>query len=285
MEGIKEAFNKVKDDINYLKSEIFNLNNNLLKTKENFSDICNVVSIINKKNSYLELENIQINEKIDNILNKLDVLLINTSIKKTNSDTILDKSLDNSTHISTGNGDVETNIYADKTIDLDIKTTKDEKCNISTGNRGVQTDRQTDRQTDIECKKGSYNHKKIEQNNFNNKLKVTSGSIDSAVEMLDSLDSIKREIRLKFKRLTEQEILVFSTIYQLEEEFGYSDYKSIAKKINLTESSIRDYIRRLINKGIPIIKNRINNKEIRLSISQNLRRIATLNTILELRDI
>jgi predicted transcriptional regulator len=103
--------------------------------------------------------------------------------------------------------------------------------------------------------------------------------------MLDSLDSLKKEIRLKFKRLTDQEILVFSTIYQLEEEIGEVDYKMVSQKLNLTESSIRDYVGRLIKKGIPVDKNKINNKTIHLSISKNLKKVASLPTILQLIDL
>ena len=130
--------------------------------------------------------------------------------------------------------------------------------------------RQTDRQTD-----------KIEENNY----KSRENSIDDAVEILNSLDNIKKEIRLKFKKLTNQELLIFSTIYQLDEERGYSDYQTLAKKLNLTESSIRDYVGRIIKKGISINKNKINNKNIQLSIPQNLKKIATLSTILQLRDL
>ena len=147
---------------------------------------------------------------------------------------------------------------------------KDQNMAISTGNQGVPTDRQTDRQTD---KYGQFSLKKQEN------------SIDDAVRILDSLDSIKKELRLKFKRLTDQEILVFSTLYQLEEENGFTDYKTIAQRLNLTESSIRDYVGRLIKKGIPVEKKRINNKNIQLTLSKNLKKIATLSTILQLRDL
>mgnify|MGYP001574838802 CR=1 FL=1 len=141
---------------------------------------------------------------------------------------------------------------------------------ISTGNEGVPTDRQTDRQTD----KYTQKQEKIKEN-----------SIENAVEILESLDNIRKEIRLKFKRLTEQEILVFSNIYQLEEEQGYSDYKTLSQRLKLTESSVRDYVRRLIDKGIPVDKTRINNKTIRLSISPQLKKIASLSTILKLRGL
>jgi DNA-binding MarR family transcriptional regulator len=141
-----------------------------------------------------------------------------------------------------------------------FKPLKDKIPYISIGNDGVPTDRQTDRQTD----------------------QHTENSIENALEILNSLDNYKKEIRLKFKRLTEQEMVVFSAIYQLEEEAGFSDYKVLSKKLNLTESSIRDYVGRLIKKGIPVEKRKINNKNIHLNISQNLKNIASLSTILQL---
>ena len=145
---------------------------------------------------------------------------------------------------------------------------------ISNGNDGVKTDRQIDRQTDksyfLEEKKGEL----MNQNSF----EEFSG-------LLDSLDELKKEIRLKFKRLTDQEMVVFSAIYQMGEEKGFSDYKSLSKRLSLTESSIRDYIRRLIFKGIPIEKKKLNNKEIQLFVSESLKKIASLSTILKLIDL
>lgn len=160
-----------------------------------------------------------------------------------------------------------------------IKPIKDQFLGISTGNQGVPTDKQTDKQTDEKEVKSSYNQEKpLEKQEEQN-------PIGNALEFLNSLDNLKKEIRLKFKRLTEQEMVVFSTLYQLSEENGYSDYKSISNKLGLTESSIRDYVGRLIKKGIPVEKNKINNKNIQLSISPNLKKIASLNTILQLREI
>jgi predicted transcriptional regulator len=104
--------------------------------------------------------------------------------------------------------------------------------------------------------------------------------------ILESLDTIKKGIRLKFKRLTTQEMLVFSTIYTLEEQkYTKITYKTIATQLNLSESSIRDYVNKLINKGIPIEKTKQNNKTIILKISQDLKNIATLTTIETLRTL
>ena len=182
-----------------------------------------------------------------------------------------------------------------------FKPLKTQNMPISTGNQGVPTDRQTDRHIDTRGKNPliSYgNHEiypkipqippKLAEKQQKSSQKTISNNIDSfenAREILDSLDNIKKEIRLKFKRLTEKETLVFSTLYQLDEEQGYSDYKAIADKLGLTESSIRDYIGRLIKKGIPVDKKKINNKTIQLSVSKNLKEIASLSTILKLRDI
>ena len=71
----------------------------------------------------------------------------------------------------------------------------------------------------------------------------------------------------------------------MTEESDYVDYKSISRKLNLTESSIRDYVGKLIKKGIPVEKTKINNKMIRLSISEKLKKIAPLPVIFQLREL
>ncbi len=147
---------------------------------------------------------------------------------------------------------------------------------ISTGNGGVPTDKQTDRQTDRQTDKTpkfSY-------------FKQNLSEFEKATEILDSLDNIKKEIRLKFKRLTPQEMQVFTELYSLEEQsIDEITYKLIANNLKLSESSIRDYLTKLIKKGIPILKIRQNNKKIVLKISPDLQKIATLSTILRLREI
>ncbi len=145
-----------------------------------------------------------------------------------------------------------------------LEALKGQNIPTSTGNEGVPTDKQTNRQTNQQTEKTYFGN---------------------ALEILDSLDNIKKEIRNKFKRITDQEFLVFSTIYQMTEETGYADYKSISQKLSLTESSIRDYVGRLVKKGIPVEKTKINNKMIQLSISEKLKKIAPLPVIFQLRQI
>ena len=229
MDPVKEAFDKVKQDIGFLKYELENLRKGVLETRERMIEVCEIIK--------------KMDEKIE-------------FVASTHKSKIQIQQTPSSTH------------------NLSLEALKPQNLLISTGNEGASTDRQTDRQTD----KHTQKKPKILENSFGN-------SFDNALEMLESLDNIKKEIRLQFKRLTEQEILIFSTIYQIEEEQGYANYKVLAERLNLTESSVRDYVGRLIKKGIPVEKKKVNNKQIRLFVSQKLKKIAPLSTILQLRDL
>lgn len=169
-----------------------------------------------------------------------------------------------STHSSTDRQTIQTGSTHSSTDNVDFKPQIPKNLGFSIRNRGVPTDRQTDQQTDRQTQNTSF---------------------ESAVDIMNSLDSVKKEIRLQFKRLTDQEMLVFSTIYQLEEEKDFVDYRTVSERLGLTESSIRDYVGRLIKKGIPVEKQKINNKNIHLRVSENLKKIASLPTIMQLRDI
>lgn len=157
---------------------------------------------------------------------------------------------------------------------------------VSIGNRGVPTDKPTDRQTNQQTQNRPFSVQNTAQIQYSKPITSPPNEFERANEILNSLDSIKKEIRLKFKRLTPQEMLVFSTIYALEEQ-NIEDitYKVLSQHLNLTESSIRDYINKLSQKGVPILKVRQNNKKITLKISPDLQKIASLATIMKLREI
>ena len=252
MEQIKDAFQKVKQDIGSIKEETDILKKGLIEAREKIIEMCALILQLNEKIDFLNEEKNKLQPIQQRVLSKETDYINNSTIKHENSTTPTD---------------IPAHDYA-------FKPLNNQNLTISIGNEGVPTDRQTDRQTDRHMNESSYNQ--------TNPIK---NSIEDASKILDSLDAIKKEIRLKFKRLTEQEFLVFSMIYQLEEDTGYTDYKVLSDKLKLTESSIRDYIGRLIKKGIPIDKKRINNKNIQLNISKNLKKIATLSTILQLRGL
>jgi biotin operon repressor len=147
---------------------------------------------------------------------------------------------------------------------------------ISTGNEGVPTNSQSNRPTNQQTHK------------LDNSLGflVNSDGLNDLHETIETLDNLKKELRILIKGLTPQEMMVFSTLYGLESQgFEEISYKTIASSLRLSESSIRDYINKLIIKGIPIKKIRQNNKKILLNISSDLKKVASLSTILRLREI
>jgi len=236
-DDIKEAFQRVKEDIELLNIGLLNLKEDIKAMRDEMVKICEILKYLTSETSKEPVSAYPTHRQI------------NLTLPPQNP-----------------------------TQNMILEPLKAQNKLFSTGNEGVPTDRQTDRQTD----NTSQNHL---ERPFFPKKEPSNNSIEDAAHILDSLDGLKKEIRLKFKQLTDQEILVFSTLYQIEEDSGPVNYKTLAEKLGLTESSIRDYIGRLLKKGIPVEKKKINNKQIKLSISQSLKKIASLSTILQLRDI
>lgn len=141
--------------------------------------------------------------------------------------------------------------------DLENYTLNQQDFHCSIGNEGVPTDSQ---QT---------------VNRQSNTLKRTS---DTA-KIISTLGNLKQDLKEKFKKLTQQEFLVFSVLYTLEEEVKNVTYKDLAQRTGLAESSIRDYISRLEHKGLPITKERINNRVVILRIPRELKEITSLSSL------
>jgi hypothetical protein len=263
MDNLKTAFDKVKIDIQNLNREI-----DFLKVS------------LNEINWKLECLNKKVEEK--KVKTEFSVKPFSYNL---NSDYFKDleqiKGFSYTTHPSTHRQEVPIETKGSSTHNYSFKPLKDQNMLISTGNEGVPTDKQTNQQTD------NSTHFSF---NFNDTGKVekkpnNADPIKDAADILDSLDSLKKEIRLKFKRLTDQELSVFTKLYELDEELGYTGYKTLASALNLSESSIRDYVGRLIGKGIPVDKLKVNNKSIQLRVSESLKKVATLPTILKLMNI
>jgi len=243
MDYVKDAFDKVKQDINFLRDGLDKLREELKENRELMIKICESVQEMSSQVDAITSQIKRTSKENPAMLpqmklTSLENLPAHQQIKSASAEDI-PAHLINFKHLNEGN------------------------LRISTGNRGVPADRQTNQQTD----------------------RQVENSIENAAEMIKSLDNLKKEIHKKFKKLTEQEWLVFSTIYQFDEEKGSSDYRVLAEKLNLTESSIRDYVSRLINKGIPVDKTKLNNKNIKLNVSKSLKQIASLSTIINLRDL
>ncbi len=91
------------------------------------------------------------------------------------------------------------------------------------------------------------------------------------------------DLMTKFQQLPRQELLVFLTLQHLEDELKHPiTYFNISKPLKLSEGCIRTYISNLIKKGFPILKNRINNRIIALTVDKNFK---NLNLKQKLEDI
>jgi len=248
---IKEAFTKAKQDILSLTAQIESLKREIQSLKEIIKTTPN-----NKTDRQTDNSTRSSTENpAQNTINK--------TIQQLNP-----ASSTSSTHIPAHN--------------LPLYASKSPISNISIGNDGVSTDRQTDRQTD-NTKRNKGTKVRLNKEIYFPEQRITK--LEKVTEVLNTLDNIKKELRLKLKKLTHQELAVFTTIYQLEEEGFIVDYLLLSKKLNLTESSIRDYVQRILKKGLPLEKVKENNKKILLSISLELKKIASLATILQLREL
>jgi len=252
-ENLKESFLRVKEDIFFLERSIEDIRSESLALREEISNLNTL--LLELISSLPSFQQFQLNQSTQN-----QTLRHITSTHPSSDQTHKSLSTDN----------------------MALYSLKNPNSDISTGNGGVSTDRQTDQQTDKLRLNRTFN----QDNPLDNSSKqLNNNTLDNASQILASLDSIKKELRQKIKRLTNQEMHVFSIIYQLEQQGVLVDYRLLASNLHLTESSIRDYIKRLTDKGIPLRKEKLNNKQILVSVSDDLKKIASLETILKLREI
>jgi len=279
-EIVRHSFDRVKQDISLLGQEISDLKIQIFQIKDILTNLESVLQKIKQESSEIKKNNTSKFQNSQPVTHPHQEIKqqsqFSSPIQLQNNPSNLN-TID-STHTSTHNSETSThpvNQTQNTTDKYRVEALKYPYINTSIRNEGVSTDRQTDNQTDRQT-----------PNYFENHSKPVNESLTEASDILESLDGLKREIRLKFKQMTHQEMLVFSTIYQLEEQGDTEiDYKKIAFKLSLSQSSIRDYVQRVINKGIPVLKTKVNNKKILLRIAPKLRKIASLDTISNLRDL
>jgi DNA repair exonuclease SbcCD ATPase subunit len=267
-EGLKEAFAKVKKDI-------FSIGDELSSIKTQMIDYKAHIELLSSAIDSLKIELLDIKSLIK---------MINIQSNKPSNPPFIPTDIPSDASFYPSNHTIPSN---NPTVPVEIRGSKSPILDISSGNEGVPTDRQTNQQTD------NLRYFSVDKDKISSPitlpepaLRPLKQQIQEASDILDSLDSIKKEIRLKFKQITQQEMLVFSTIYQLEEQFPEGiEYRQIASRLKLSESSIRDYVQKLISKGIPVDKIKLNNKKILLKISSKLRSIAPLEALIRLREL
>src|SRR3989344_1681182 len=192
MDIIKESFQRVKSDIDYLKVQLQHLTDEITQIKE-------LLSQSKETNPHPSNQLIQ-------QTNQHETPTLNlTEIKKKAPEALKSPK----TECSTGNEGVPTNKPTNKPT------------NQHTGNEGV------------EIKTNFIPTQKKKESPIYDEI----SHLAKVSEILASLDGLKKEVRIKFKRLTEQEMAVFTALYELDEIGLEVTYEIIASKLNLTEIS------------------------------------------------
>ena len=143
--------------------------------------------------------------------------------------------------------------------------------NSSTGNKGV-----------VNSQQSTVNNSQ-QSSTMPNNTQQSKTQYNIKKDIRENLEKINSTLTFKFKSLTDRELSIFLAIYDLEIEKNEVSYADIANKLNLTESTIRTNVYRLIQKELPIEKERFFNKKVILSISNDFRNLNLINKILELR--
>lgn len=96
------------------------------------------------------------------------------------------------------------------------------------------------------------------------------------------LSEIKKDITNRFRSLTKQQFRVFSTIYTLEDEKQQAiTHKELAKVLKLSQSSVRQYVSELLNRDIPLTKQKSGNNQVFLSIPEEFRNLTLYEKLLK----
>ena len=82
----------------------------------------------------------------------------------------------------------------------------------------------------------------------------------------EDLKRINQNISKIFENLTRKEFKAFLLIYQLVEEQGSLTYKEIEQKLSISSSAVRSYISTSIQKGVPIIKKKMKDNTVVLTL-------------------
>jgi len=142
--------------------------------------------------------------------------------------------------------------------------------NHSTINQSINDQSPVKQEMDQYTPQISKNYDEIPKPNHS----LSTQSLNTQTTNIHSLNlqSLKKELESRFNTLTNQEFLIFLTIYQLEEDLRRSvTYSDLSTKLGLTSGCIRGYISALIRKNLPIIKSKINNRTLTLSINPEFR--------------
>lgn len=110
-----------------------------------------------------------------------------------------------------------------------------------------------------------------------------SFTMHSLNKHMQNMKSLKKDLAKTVASLPRQELFVFLTLYQLEEDLHRPiTYFDLASKLFISEGCVRTYVSSLIKKGLPVLKSKANNRVIILSIHPEFRQLNLKNDLISL---
>ena len=99
-----------------------------------------------------------------------------------------------------------------------------------------------------------------------------------------ALRNLKKDLENTFNTLTDREFSVFLSLYELEKELGEVSYLDLAKRLKLSQTTIRTSINSLILKNAPVQKDRFFNKKVSLSIQNDFKSLNLYEKLIKLKQ-
>lgn len=261
--NIKTSFSKVKEHILALEIELLDLKN-----------------IIFKQNTILK----ELSEHFINHLNQCENLKksqnqpISTGSKGVNQSInhLINQSLNNQSlnHSNLSTNSLEIPLDSSFSEEPKISNEEPKKPEITIGD--IPPAEKTNQ---------SINQKNQEKHEQNHNFRIDLGTITQKKQTFflnQEISSFKININKIFSLLSKQELRVFLTLYQLDDDLNGVSYIELSSKLELTEPCIRGYISTLMKKGIPITRTKLNNKRTILTINKDFKSLGLKQKLVSL---
>ncbi len=107
---------------------------------------------------------------------------------------------------------------------------------------------------------------------------INQSLINQSINHLNSHFSPDSKVEALFQNLTNNEFLIFLTIFQS----NYITYGQIANKLNLTLSCIRGYVSEMIRKKTPLVKQKLKSRKVILYVDKEFKTLTSEQKLINL---
>jgi len=261
--NIKSSFFKVKEHVLALENEIFGLKEVILKQNEVIKQLSeHLIDLSNQLENHKKSQNQPIsigNEGVNQSINHL----INQSL-----------STQSLNHIDLSTSEPQN--------DLESPSFEPIEENIAPQSKPEIPVEKIPESPSAEQKIQQKSEEKL-KNELDFKIDLGTISQKREITLLDKeISSFKVNINKAFSSLSKQELRVFLSLYQLDDELNGVSYIELSSKLELTEPCIRGYISTLMKKGLPITRTKLNNKRTILIINKEFKSLGLKQKLVSL---